>query len=362
MKISDQMLLELVRAGAQAPSPDNLQPWKFKRISDGFELYFDRDYMGHFFDNNEIATRMSCGALLENVTLHAATLGHEVSIEYPTGETGPVAILRIKQGAPVVRDPIAEAVFSRCTDRRLYRPSKKLDSDEIEQLDDAVNSNDGYRLHWYADTDARKEIIKIITLADTIRFSHAQAHRDFHDVLRFGDAAERTKDGLAEKTLGIESLFIPVLKWLAPWPVTRTLNKIGLHYIMALRGTWLPMVSAPHIAAITHSGKPDDMDAGRVMQRFWLACAALEISTQPLGAFPLFLSRLHRSSGAGFSPGQIDMLTKLGQRTSAITPGFNPHADQFVMFFRLGRASSKSLQHAYRRPAESFLMEKADSV
>jgi nitroreductase len=355
MNIGDQLLFELIRAAVQAPSPDNLQPWKFKLIPNGFELYFDRAYMGHFFDNDEIATRMSCGALLENVALHAATLGYGVSTEYPSEGDGPVAITQFNQDAAIVQEPIADAVFSRCTDRRLYRRSKSLSSDEINQLDTAVNSNNGYGLYWYSDSDARKEIIRIVTLADTIRFNHAQAHREFYEVLRFGDSAERSRDGLADKTLGIESLFFPLLKWLAPWPVTRSLNRIGLHYILALRSTWLPMVSAPHIVAITHSGEPDDMDAGRIMQRFWLICAALGISAQPLGAFPLFLARVRRSSGMGFSSNQIDKLIKLEQRISAITPGYNQATDQFVILFRLGHGSVKKPQQAYRRPVESFL-------
>ncbi len=352
--LENRQLRELIHAGIQAPSPDNMQPWRFKLLEDGFELYFDRKYMGHFFDDREYASLMGCGALLENAAITAAHQGLKLKLD-ETGEDSDIIVrARFVRKDNVKPDIPAETVFLRCTNRRLFSRSKSVPADCIDQLNAMMAGIEQFQLHWYDDGARRREAISIVTEADTIRFSHEQIHDDFHQVLRFGSAAEALKDGLAQKTLGIEPFFIPVLKRLRPWKLTRMLNRIGLHRIMALRGMRLPMMSAPHIVAMIKSGQPDPLLSGRIMQRFWLKLAELGIDCQPLGAFPLFMARLRQSAGDGFSAAQIELLKRLEARLMAISPDYRPD-DQLVMMFRLGY-SRRAPNRAHRRPIESFII------
>ena len=354
--MSSENMLKLIEAGIMAPSADNMQPWKFKIQTDILELWIERKMMGLFFDPADVATKIGCGALIENIDHYTRHLGLSMAVSYDSSEhENHIASLKISPGNAVDEDAFSTEIFTRCTDRNLYSKKRRITDAVCTSLTNSVKTADNYALTFYDSPDQRKRIIRTVVAADTIRFSHAAIHNDFYDVLRFGDTAEVSKDGLAESTLGIESFFIPILKQLKPWKLTNLLNKVGLHHIMALRGTWLPMVSAPSLVSIVHTGPADYIEFGRVIERFWLQATQLGLSVQPLGAFPLFLARLQLLNGDGFSESQIATLKQLERGFTEITPQYQDADGQLVMLFRLGYGK-KAPNRSLRRPANSFLI------
>lgn len=354
--ITKEQILKLIEAGIQAPSADNGQPWKFKVLEDGFELWLDQDNMGLFFDVNQVATEMSCGALMENVCMLAHAMGFATGINHFNDASGKFARLSFASvGDQGDVESVSRMVFGRHTDRNLFQFNKKIPNSLMAELVDLVQSDRNYRVHIYQATQDRKAIIRTITATDTLRFIHERIHNDFYHVLRFGNTAEKTRDGLAAATLGIESFMIPILQMLKPWWLVKLLNHIGLHHVMALRGTWLPMKSASLIVSITRKGGADFLESGRIMQRFWLRANQEGLSVQPLGALPLFLARLHLCQGDGFTAAQLKTLKALEDDFANLTPEFNKELDQLVMLFRLGY-SKKAATKPYRRAVESFLI------
>jgi len=355
--IPNEQLIKLIEAGIQAPSADNGQPWKFKLMEDGFELWLDKANMGLFFDVNKIATQISCGAVIENIITYANNLGLKTNITYFDEPSNKFAKLTFTHSGSTKanEDKVRQSLFNRHSDRNLYQFNKKIPDTLIAALINSVQFDEGHRLHLYQEPKARKAIIKTITATDTIRFIHKQVHNDFYKVLRFGSSAQQTKDGLASATLGIESFMIPILQLLKPWKLTQLLNLIGLHHIMALRGTWLPMKSASLIVSITHKGTANYVESGRIMQRFWIQANEAGLSVQALGALPLFLARCHQAHGDGFSPAQLKKLSILENDFSSISPTFDYKNDQLIMLFRLGYTNQPTAK-SYRRVTESFFM------
>ncbi|TVO73596.1 hypothetical protein [Sedimenticola selenatireducens] len=355
--LRDEML-KLIQAGILAPSADNMQPWKFRIDGDCLELSLDRNLMGLFFDPADVASKMGCGAVLENIDQQARSMGLSIDID-PYSVTDQSTPIRMTFTAHDQQrsDHYATEVFSRCTDRGLYRKSLQVNEADRKKLDDAVRSLSDYSLTFYDLDNQRKAFTKIVYKADTIRFSHEAIHNDFYDVLRFGDHAEKSKDGLAQETLGIESVFIPILRYLRPWRLTHLLNRmVGLHHMMALRGVWLPMVTSPSLVSIVHTGPADYLDFGRAMERFWLQATSCGLSVQPLGAFPLFLARLSTVDGEGFSDTQISQLERLEEAFADITPSYQGTDRQLVMLFRIGY-SKCAPNRSMRRTVETFLSE-----
>jgi len=359
------LIMELIEAGIRAPSADNGQPWKFKLLKNGFELWLDHNHIGLFFDINQVATQISCGALLENVMQLSSAYGLYVSIEWlkssefqVDNHLSQLATLTFKQVRP--KDDhkikqIKQKIYQRHTNRNLFKFKQKIPSLTLAELSSVVCNSPGYHLIQFDLPEERQKIINIITKADALRFNHPRVHHDFYQVLRFGDEANKTGDGLADTTLGIENFMIPLLKRLKPWPLTKFLNYFGLHRLMAQRSSWLPLKSASSIVAITHSGPADYIESGRIMERFWIEANQKGLSVQPLGAFPLFFARLHLASGKGFTPQQQTQLSRLEQQFRILCPSFTSKQDQIIMFFRLGYTTT-SAQMAFRRPLDSFIL------
>lgn len=360
--ISNEQILKLIEAGIQAPSADNCQPWKFKVLDDGFELWMDHSRMGLFFDVEQVATKISCGAVLENVATLAKSMGFEADISYFDGpgdkNSATSKFAQVSFGFTGNADDaeaVRQTIFDRHTNRNLFQFNKTIPDGLLAELARIVDSNRQYRFYRYEAPRERGKIIQTVVATDTIRFIHQQVHNDFYKVLRFGETAQKTRDGLAAATLGIEPFLIPILALLKPWKLTRFFNYIGLHHVMAFRGTWLPMKSASLILSIVHKGPADYVDFGQVMQRFWLQANKAGLSIQPLGALPLFLARLHMLQGEGFSSQQLQTLNALEDGFASITSSFNKETDQIVMLFRAGY-TKKSAPRPYRRELESFLL------
>lgn len=353
---------QLLRAGIAAPSGDNCQPWKFTVINNAIELRLDYDNMGLFFDVNEVATQISCGAVIENIAIAARLMGMNTLVERPSlsivGDTqsGVFAKLTFEKADDLSSRDLSigmEDIFARHSDRRLYKLGKKIPSPLIDNLSSVVQLSSNYQLTSYDDIARKKSFLSLVTRTDIIRFTHKQLHEDFHKVLRFGRDAFISKDGLADKTLGLEFFLLPILKLLKPWRLARLLNAIGLSHVMAFRGTWLPMTCSSSLVSITHTGAADYVESGRVMQRFWLQANKLGLSVQTLGALPLFLARYRLAHGEGFLPGQIKLLATVEDTFTSITPDFNKETDQLVMLFRLGYANDPACR-SYRRDIGAF--------
>lgn len=354
--ISRSLILKLIEAGIQAPSADNMQPWKFKIITNGLEIWDNETNKEHFFDHNRIATNYSFGAVIENIISYSKYLKLKSTIIFTKDNSNKIAVILFEKRSSHFEKGINKEIFDRCTNRNLYQFKKEISTTIVDNLKAIIQNINAFQLHDYNDKKLKQEITSIVTAVDSIRFNHQKIQQDFYNVLRFGKTASKLKDGLAEKTLGLESILIPPLKILKSWPLTKFLNYFGFYFLMALRSTWLPMKSSSNIMAITHSGPVNYFEFGRIMQKFWLTATKEGLSVQPLGVMPLLLSRIDLSNGNGLNQKQIQLLTILKNRFLQITPHFNNDTDQIVMLFRIGY--SKKIPHkSFRKPVESFLIE-----
>jgi hypothetical protein len=354
--VTNKQILKLIEAGIQAPSADNGQPWKFKILKDGVELSLDPMNMGLFFDVNQVGSQISAGAVIENIVISAKAYGLKTNIIYSNEPANNIAKLTFTTTTNQVdTDETIEAIFNRHCNRNLYIFNKKIPASIINELVSLVQSDGQHQLHTYQTPKDKNSIIRTITATDTVRFIHKRVHNDFYKVLRFGKTAKKTRDGLAAATLGLEFFMIPILQLLRPWLVTRLLNYVGLHRIMAFRGTWLPLKSSSHIVSIVHNGPANYIESGRILQRFWIEANKAGLSVQPAGALALFLARLHLVRGDGFTQTQLKTLTSLENDFASITPKFNKETDQLIMMFRLGYTKKPAVT-SYRREIESFLI------
>ena len=355
INIPRHIIIKIIEAGIQAPSADNMQPWRFMLLANGLELWINEKSKGHFFDHKDIATYYSCGAVLENIVSYSKFLNLEATVNFNKSGSNKIAEIFFREKSNYQEDNLSKAIFQRCTDRNLFKFKEKIPQTVINNLKAIFQTTTAYQLYDYGEPKMKQEMTEIITAVDAIRFSHEKIHHDFYEILRFGKTASILKDGLAENTLGVESIFVPPLKLLKSWSITKTLNYFGLHHLMAFRSTWLPMKSSSNIMAITHSGPANYIEFGKVMQSFWLNATLAGLSVQPLGAMPLLLSRIELSNGLGLNQKQINKLISLKNRFCQITSNFNKDTDQMVMLFRLGY-SKKTPYRSFRKSVEFFLI------
>ncbi|MBC8056874.1 MAG: hypothetical protein H7Y61_09880 [Rhizobiales bacterium] len=134
----------------------------------------------------------------------------------------------------------------------------------------------------------------------------------------------------------------------------RALNLAGAAQALAMRSAYLPAMLAPHLGAIVRvaaSSGPSqdasdndprygDAQAGRALQRAWLAATSEGFAFQPFAAATALL-RQH--AGAGW----VDAAAQI--RLAGLVAGALPTSGRAVIFFRVG--SARPMPCATGRPA-----------
>ncbi len=95
---SSEKLRFLLNYAVLAPSSHNTQPWLFRIVGDGVELYADRTRALPVVDPNDRELIMSCGAALFNLRIALRHFGYEAPMQTFPDATKPDLLARVGFG------------------------------------------------------------------------------------------------------------------------------------------------------------------------------------------------------------------------------------------------------------------------
>lgn len=350
-QISKQLFEELVEAAAQAPSPDNNQPWAFRMQENQIEVFHRRN-LAMASDVRDLFSFIPIGAAIENIALKASA--HNLSAEvifhnrpfrkFQDAEL--VASLSFHNDGTT--DGLHEYIQKRVTNRRLYKRSQ-LSSAQCHSLNDVI-TDENNQVFFLTHKTELKALSKLVFTYDRIRFEHQPFHEEFHKVLRYSEEEARSRgDGLGLKSLEVPAIAGPVFRWLRPWKRMRLANRFGMSRMFANYSAKQVIRSgAVGLLVTTDASDRGYIEAGRSFQRLWLAATAQGLAFQPLGGLPLFLTKLDVQGPQAFLPEHASRLKKVIEPFySQLFEGAREKTP--VMLFRLGYAKPPSAR-SYRYP------------
>ncbi|KAA5546259.1 hypothetical protein FYK55_05065 [Roseiconus nitratireducens] len=323
----------MLDAAVLAPSPDNNQPWLYRKHADRIEVFLDtaRSLPS---DESSMFDLTAIGAAVENAVIAASHHGQATEViwqgfdgDHPD-PTSCVCEIRLTQDrtSAVTQDPLFDQIPLRCTCRKPYSKAP-LEEATRKQLEAAISPFPEVQIDWVTEPSQKSKLGKIVASTDALRFRHQPFHEELFRQLRFTpEEAERTRDGLDVRTLELPPGVATVLKSLRSWKVMQALHTLHL----------TPLLTAPSAQAIKASGAiaflsvPEKSSeaffrGGRAIERFWLEGTAADLSMHPVGSPPIFL--LQSNPKPGFGPiidraraGIIELLPNL--RTRALQLAF----------------------------------------
>jgi hypothetical protein len=350
--LSETEFGRLVEAAVLAPSADNSHTFLFDRSGDRVRLWSD-----HVFAQApqplRILRLISFGAALENIKLRAARLGLNADVRsFPdANEPRLVAELHFARTTSAPCDPLEDAIPNRHTNRRLFFRGPAMSRHELELVSTALKDSPGVRLTWFDSPEARKQILGLITVAETERFASRRLHEELFSAVRFDVGWNATaSEGLPPGSLEVEAPMRPMFAALRHWPVMRSLNALGGHHLLGLRAAYLPCRLAPHLGALTTSLDVESgaLAAGAALQRVWLRTTLQGFAFQPMAGSAL----LRFPSYSGVS---AKVQARLAEGWDRLAPGRTP-----LMVFRIGRARPPSVRTG-RRPFVDFIVRSGES-
>ncbi|MCF6246259.1 MAG: ThiF family adenylyltransferase [Desulfobacula sp.] len=338
--ISKSVLEYLITAGIQAPSGDNAQPWKFEILTNQIDLYLVHDKDLSFFNVNQIASQISCGAVVENIVIAASSLGIGSTIEDVFSKNGNLVISVKFSCKGIEKDNLSDYIWKRHTNRKLYERRSIL-SATLSKVLASTKTIQGAKLHVVTDKNDLKKIANIIYQIDQIRNEHRPLHEHLMSMIRFTDEeALEYRDGLPLKNLEAGLIGELFLKMTKQWTVMNIINKIGIGKMVA-RHSYQGITHSSGVALLTIDGSEvqDMINGGRALERVWLTLASLGLAMQPMTAITLFYQRVALNRERDFQLKHQKILNKIEKNYKELfhLVGKEPNRNQ-IMLFRFGHS------------------------
>lgn len=340
-----EALRQVLEAGLLAPSADNEHRLRYERAGrDAWHLRATDRARWSEQPHRRLLALLSCGAVIENLSLRALEFGLATTVRWFPGDD---AVAEFEWSPADQRpDPLATAIESRHCNRRFYRRAP-LQAATLERLS-AAAAVPGAGVAWL-DGERRRVALQALRLAETERFRRRRLHEELFAAVRFDIGwRDSAPHGLPPGSLEIEPPLRPMFASLRHWPLMRALQLVGTHRVLGLRAGDLPCRLAPHLAAVFAHGPSDDaaaLQAGRSLQRLWLAATLEGLALQPFAA-AVALTR--QAAGDGWvAPAVQARLVGLLERL--VDAPRRPY-----MLLRLGRAPAPTVVTG-RRPLRAHL-------
>lgn len=234
--------LSLVEAAALAPSADNRREVQLEHAGRRVRLWGDQTWRSAP-EHRRIMSLVAIGAAVENVKLRAGRLGFETKVCWfpDSGNPGLVAEIDVDRLPQTRVDPIEVAIERRRTNRRVRFRGPPLSQGELGALSAEATGIDGIQLHWFDSPETRKQILRLVRLAETERFRSRELHEELFSAVRFDIGwTASSDDGLPPGSLEVEAWMRPMFRGLRHWRVLRLLRTVGMHHALGLRAAYLP--------------------------------------------------------------------------------------------------------------------------
>ncbi len=347
----------LIKAGIQAPSGDNAQPWKFSFDSDSIKIFLDDKADLSFFNVNQSASLISIGAAVENIKIAAKAHHLNTDITYRPEKDMPGCIVSIKLSYTNENSSIlADHIWTRQTNRRLF-DKKTIPPAICSILKESIEEFPGIKLHFITDDPGKKQLGDMIYDIDKIRSEFRPLHEHLNKMIRYSPAeAKKKRDGLPLKNLEAGIAGETILKATKPWAVMNLANKAGLGKLIAhvsrqgiLNSGGAALITVPDLDTESF------IKGGQALEKIWLTLTRKGIFLQPMTAVTLFHNRWQLEGGHSFLEKHRERLPFIWQQYHSLFPEVDFENQGQIMLFRMGYGKEIRV-NTYRKPAESFLI------
>lgn len=288
------------------PSPDNLQPWRFKIIDDlSFEIHCKDESDWMVYDINGHVTWLTIGFLLECIDISASAHSATCSFRQCESSNAQVTIFNVTLtiDSNLKKNDLYDFIPSRSVQRKPMG-TKKLTNDEKTLL--AAQLTNDFTLHWFETLSEKYQVAKLLYGNSTTRYTMKEGYDVHSKVIDWRKGYEQhSPTKIPPKSLGVDPITVALTKWaLAKWERFYVIERY-------FAGTVWAKFNMDFLTAIFCSGHflltrnttattlTDFIDSGRTIMRLWLTCEKIGLGFQPEHT-PVMFAELQRN-GTAFS-------------------------------------------------------------
>jgi nitroreductase len=350
--LTADLFMALVEAASRAPSPDNMQAWELGRQAGGVEVFLQRR-RALPTDVNGMFGWIGIGAAVENLVIAAARKGFAAEVEYgpAEGTVERAAAVRLSPDAGA-DDPLADWLPARVTNRSPYEAFPLSPALVAELTEAARGLNAG--VHWVTGRMSLERMAEMDANSTYIRLEHKPLHDELFEILRFTrQEVESMRYGLDFESLGVPFVLVLMARQLRHWSINKAVSRLGLGRLVArMLASRLRTAGALCLITARRPGPAGYIEAGRAMERIWLAATAKGLAVQPHGVLPQYLTKVEIEPET-FLPRHADTIRDHREPFGALFPGARGERPAIVL--RVGRPVGSPARRSVRLRPEQLI-------
>lgn len=276
MAVERETLMRAIEAAELAPSSHNSQPWRFKLLRDGVDLFAEKLRALPVVDPEDRELTISCGAALFNLRLALRQAGFATVVSLLPSVGGRDHLARVRCEGRVEATGYEEALFAAIRKRHTHRAAfakKSVEAKVVGQLVEAVES-EGVELH-VLDAWQQSSVAACIAEGDRVQGASAELRRELAGWVHAKD--EEVGVGMSAAQLGVHGLGARLMPGF--------LRDLNWGRVQGKRDFQLAM-NAPVLAVLASKGDSarDWLETGCALQRMLLEAT-------PMGLAASFLNQ-----------------------------------------------------------------------
>jgi len=351
--VDKEKITKILTAAIAAPSGDNSQPWRFVfREPNILEFYAIPENDNALLNIDSSGTLIALGAAIQNAELEAKALGFNPEIRYGREGSLVATFTLDKEGKlSEIERTLQQTIPLRHTNRKAYKKTP-LAKDERQTLFDAAGKVDRASFILIEDRESMTPISRALTTMEEIALKNKLLHKFFFGSIFW--SKERNAAGVPG--LYIETLELPptaklLFKVLCYWPVAKLLARVGFPKMVAeTNAKQNASASAFGVIIINKFDRIGYIEAGRLLERIWLAATARGLSLQIITGL-LFLARaIENKKSSIFSN---EERTSVSEACAKIRENLEGPNEPFLMF-RVGYSEAPSAVSFRQSPVADF--------
>lgn len=302
-----EVITKILETSKWAPSPDNLQSWKFKLLSEEhFQVHYKDESDWMVYDINGHATWVTLGFLIECIEISANHYGYSVEFSEHKSDSEQLSIFdffltknNTKQSSETtLRESLFEYIPHRTVQRKLMK-TQQLTEQKKQDLQSLLPND--FQIQWLDTFSEKFHIGKLLYGNSGTRYAMKEAYAVHSTVIDWRKGFEQfSPTKIPPKSLGVDPFTVALTKWaLAKWERFYVIDKYFagtvwakflMDFLTSLRCGGHFLLTKDSIAVT----KIDFIRSGQVSMRLWLALQKMGYLVQPEHT-PIMFSELVRN-------------------------------------------------------------------
>jgi hypothetical protein len=281
--ISYSEVESIIQMALKAPTGDNSQHWRFTWNDNTLAIFYDEILGRHALNNNNHATWLALGCILETIKISASGLRLKVSEElnFENSKTRPAAVVTLHR-SEVHTDPLISEISTRRTDRIPFL-KEPIAEEMLGLLNFEASKFKSCQFSLSQSTPI--DILDYLIFCDEFMWKNTKIAKDFFSWVRLNEKEISLRpDGMQWFNLGLKKSELAPIRFFRKFPhliklfwnfgFSRQINRMTESLSMSQ--------GALYCIAIEDTNPKAVSDVGRLAIRCWLQLNSEGYGVQPL--------------------------------------------------------------------------------